>query len=347
MKNFVLDYTISELENYIQQLGYKKFRARQIIDWVYDKFVASFDKMTNLPKDMRPRLAEVLEVSPLEVVGKVEGSDSVKFLLKSKRDGALVEAVHMRIEGKDSVWHTACVSVQVGCPVGCRFCETGLSGFERNLTAGEIVGQVWMMRHLGYEVDRIVFMGMGEPLINFDQVEKAVGIFTDRRMFGMSPRRITLSTVGIIPGLRRLLASSLKVHLAVSVHAPNDKLRRWLIPIQDAHPLVDVLDLAHRYAADRDVRLTAEYVLLRGVNDSPEHALELAKVLKGRVKRVNLIPYNPTTAGFEAPDPEVVLRFQGILKEKGYTVTIRRSVGRDVEAACGMLRRRKLDEENS
>jgi 23S rRNA (adenine2503-C2)-methyltransferase len=188
---------------------------------------------------------------------------------------------------------------------------------------------------------------MGEPLINFDQVEKAIEIFTNNRMFGMSPRRITLSTVGIIPGLRRLIESSLRVHLAVSVHAPDDELRRWLIPIPDAHPLDEVLRLAHKYASDRDVRLTAEYVLLRGVNDSPEHAIKLAEVLKGKVRRINLIPYNPTTAGFEAPTPEAVLEFQRILKERGYTVTVRRSVGRDVEAACGMLRRRRLDEKDS
>ena len=341
-KQLIMDMSLTELKSHLEKAGFQGYRAKQIWNWMYKKFVSSFDDMSNLPKDLRAYLNEHFYLVPYEVVEMSEGADSVKYLLRSRRDGQLIEAVYMNFHGKDDTWHTACISVQVGCPVGCKFCQTGLSGFARNLSAGEIIGQVWMFEHMKKDVDRIVFMGMGEPLLNFDAVYKAIKVFNDPSAFGMSPRRITLSTVGIREGMQELLDSDLKVHLAVSVHAPTHELRLSLVPVEDSNEIDDILDMAYKYASERKVRLTAEYVMLADVNDSIEHAKKLARLLKGRVKRINLIPYNDTFAGFRRPDDEKVLAFQSFLKDKGFIVTIRKSVGKDVDAACGMLRRRNL-----
>jgi 23S rRNA (adenine2503-C2)-methyltransferase len=341
-KKLIMDYSLDELKTILQEAGFQGYRAKQIWDWMYGKFVGSFDEMANIPKTLREYLKEHFYLSPYDIVEASEGTDSTKYLLRSKIDGELIEAVYMNFEGKDDTWHTACISVQVGCPVGCKFCQTGLSGFSRNLTAGEIIGQIWIFEHMKKEVDRIVFMGMGEPLLNFDNVYKSIKVFTDKRAFGMSPRRITLSTVGIIEGMKKLLDSDLKVHLAVSVHAPLHDLRMSLVPVEDSNPIDKVLDMAHQYAKDRGVRLTAEYVMLDGINDSLEHAEALARLLRGKVKRINLIPYNDTFAGFRRPPEERILAFQNYLKNKGFIVTVRKSVGKDVDAACGMLRRRNL-----
>jgi len=340
-KRLIMDLSIDELKQKLMKAGFQQYRASQIWNWLYDKFVQSFDEMSNIPKDLREYLSDNFYLVPFDIVDASEGTDSVKYLLRSKVDGELVEAVYMNFEGKDDTWHTACISVQVGCPVGCKFCQTGLSGFSRNLSAGEIIGQIWMMEAMKKEVDRIVFMGMGEPLLNFENVYKAIKVFTDRKAFAMSPRRITLSTVGIKSGMEKLLESDLKVHLAVSVHAPLPDLRLSLVPIQKDNPIDEILDMAHEYARQRKVRLTAEYVMLDGVNDSISHAKALATLLKGRVKRINLIPYNDTFAGFKRPPQDRILAFQEYLKEKGFIVTVRRSVGKDVDAACGMLRRRR------
>ncbi len=341
-KKLIMDLSLQELQEVLLQAGFQKYRAKQIWDWMYDKFVGSFDDMKNIPKNLRKFLSESFYLKPFDVVEASEGADSVKYLLKSKHDGEMIEAVYMNFEGKDGTWHTACISVQVGCPVGCKFCQTGLSGFSRNLTAGEIIGQVWMFEYLKKPVDRIVFMGMGEPLLNYDNVYKAIKVFTDKNAFAMSPRRITLSTVGIKEGMKKLLDSDLNVHLALSVHAPTHDLRLSLVPVEEVNPIDEVIDMAHSYARERKVRLTAEYVMLKDVNDSIDHASKLANLLKGKVKRINLIPYNDTFAGFSRPIDEKILEFQQYLKEQGFIVTIRKSVGKDVDAACGMLRRRKL-----
>ena len=341
-KKLIMDLSLQELQEVLLQAGFQKYRAKQIWDWMYDKFVGSFDDMKNIPKNLRKFLSESFYLKPFDVVEASEGADSVKYLLKSKHDGEMIEAVYMNFEGKDGTWHTACISVQVGCPVGCKFCQTGLSGFSRNLTAGEIIGQVWMFEYLKKPVDRIVFMGMGEPLLNYDNVYKAIKVFTDKNAFAMSPRRITLSTVGIKEGMKKLLDSDLNVHLALSVHAPTHDLRLSLVPVEEVNPIDEVIDMAHSYVKERKVRLTAEYVMLKDVNDSIDHASKLANLLKGKVKRINLIPYNDTFAGFSRPIDEKILEFQQYLKEQGFIVTIRKSVGKDVDAACGMLRRRKL-----
>ncbi len=341
-KKLIMDLSLQELQEVLLQAGFQKYRAKQIWDWMYDKFVGSFDDMKNIPTNLRKFLSESFYLKPFDVIEASEGADSVKYLLKSKHDGEMIEAVYMNFEGKDGTWHTACISVQVGCPVGCKFCQTGLSGFSRNLTAGEIIGQVWMFEYLKKPVDRIVFMGMGEPLLNFDNVYKAIKVFTDKNAFSMSPRRITLSTVGIKEGMKKLLDSDLNVHLALSVHAPTHDLRLYLVPVEEVNPIDEVIDMAHSYARKRKVRLTAEYVMLKDVNDSIDHASKLANLLKGKVKRINLIPYNDTFAGFSRPIGKKILEFQQYLKEQGFIVTIRKSVGKDVDAACGMLRRRKL-----
>ena len=341
-KQLIMDLSFLELREYVKGKGFEAYRAKQVWDWLYGRFVSSFDEMSNLPKALRMHLKEDFHLIPFEVVEALEGVDSVKYLFRSKVDGDFIEAVHMRFDGKDGTWYTACISVQIGCPVGCKFCQTGLSGFSRNLTAGEIIGQVWMLRYMKKKVDRIVFMGMGEPLLNFDNTYKAIKVFTDERAFGMSPKRITLSTVGIISGMERLLESDIDVHLAISLHAPNRELRMELVPIEADNPIRKVLRLAHKYAKAKNVRLTAEYVMLENVNDSISHAKELADLLKGKVRRINLIPYNETTAYFRSPPMEKIIQFQNYLKERGFVVRIRKSVGKDVNAACGMLRRRRL-----
>ena len=324
--------TTQELEAFVEQLGEPRFRGRQLAMWIYRKGVTAFDAMTDLPEALRGRLSEIAIVNPLQVVDvKASLDGTVKYLSKLP-DGEAIECVFIP-HGR---WETICVSTQVGCPVGCRFCASGES-YARNLTAGEIVGQVLIAMHR--RNPNVVFMGMGEPLLNFENLAKALRLLN--REVGIGARRITVSTVGIVQGIHKLAQLGMQVNLAVSLHAPNDEIRQRLIRAK-LPPLSEVLSVCRDYFRVTKRRISFEYVLLMGINDSAKHAVELAKLLKGMPCHVNLIPYNMVVADFERPPEGVIERFRRVLVENGIAVTIRREHGSDIHGACGQLRRHHL-----
>lgn len=331
---------LEEMERLVRGLGKERYRARQLFMWVYRKGATDFDVMTDLSKPFREELSRIARIGSVREVRRITSSDgsATKFLLELE-DGRRVESVLIR----DGARRTVCLSCQVGCPLGCKFCATGRMGFERNLTAGEMLEQLLHIRRVlweeGEEVTNVVFMGMGEPLLNYEQVMKAVRLMRHEMGMSLGARRITISTAGIVPGMERLSEEGIPVGLAISLNATEDSTRTELMPINGKYPMKVLLkaaeDFSHRYKR----RITFEYVLIHKVNDSPEHALKLAEVLKGIPCKVNLIPYNPIPeAPFERPPAERVLKFQEVLLSRNYTATLRDSKGRDIQAACGQLR---------
>lgn len=333
----------SELEALAAGLGEPPYRGRQLFRWLYGRAAPELAGMTDLPAGLRARLAEVADPGWPEEVMRQPGRDgsAIKFLFRLPADGSLVESVLMRYEYG---W-SACLSSQVGCRMGCTFCASTLGGLVRNLTAGEIVGQFLAMSRAlpaGQRVGHVVFMGSGEPLENYQNVLKAVRLLHDPEGPGVGYRHITISTVGLVPGMRRLAAEGLPLTLAVSLHAPDDALRARLVPVARFFPLRDVLAAARDYAADTGRRVTYEYILIEGVNDGPEQAEALADLLAGPLVHVNLIPLNPVAErpGLKRPGPERVRRFSRILAARGVRTTVRREVGGEIDAACGQLRNR-------
>lgn len=326
------------IETLVLSLGMPRYRAQQILDWVYKKRARNIDEMTNLSRADRDALRERAFIGNPEVLEVQRGSDGTAKFLLAMRDSHQVEAVII----PDDDRLTLCVSSQVGCAFACRFCLTGGGGIVRNLTAGEIVSQVMTAETLlepGQRLTNIVFMGMGEPLSNFEQVSEALRRLTDPEWLGISGRRITVSTVGLVPGIRRLAASGLKVKLAVSLNATTDEVRNVLMPINRSYPIKALLDACREYPLTPRERITFEYVMLRGVNDSLEDAARLTRLLKGIPCKVNLIPFNEFPGScYRRPDNAVVAQFQDILAGKGFIVLVRRSKGADISAACGQLR---------
>ncbi len=351
----LLGLTRAELVAFAESLGSKAFRARQLMSWMYRRGTSDFTAMTDLAKDFRSRLADCAEIRAPEIVSVHTASDGTrKWLLRA--DGT--QAFEMVfIPEKDR--GTLCISSQVGCALDCAFCSTAQQGFNRNLTAAEIVGQVWLaQRELeGSPLGRIdpatpapriitnvVLMGMGEPLANIRAVVPAVQVFMDDFGFDISRRRVTLSTSGLVPQMRRL-AQEVNCALAVSLHAPNDALRNELVPINRLHPIAELLDACWHYLdAGNGRSVTFEYVMLDGVNDQPAHARELATLLRGRPAKLNLIPFNPFpgTKFRRSPMP-VIERFRDELVRRGLMATIRRTRGDDIDAACGQLAGRVND----
>ena len=329
----------SELEDLAVELGASRYRGRQLAAWVYRKGVFDLEAMTDLPKDFRERLTEraVIEVpEPERVTVSQDGSRKLVFLLA---DGRRVSAVLM----PDDDRMTLCVSTQVGCGFECRFCLTGVMGFERNLTPAEIVGQVLAANRLlapAQRVTHVVFMGMGEPLANYGALVTSLRILTDARLgVGYSPRRITVSTVGLVPGIEKLGREGLRVNLAISLHAATDEVRTRLMPVNRAFGLAALMAALRRYPLAPRQRIFFEYVLLDGVNDSPEDARQLARLLRGLRAKVNLIPFNDWEgAEFRRPPLPRILAFQSVLLDAGITTTVRWSKGEDIGAACGQLR---------
>lgn len=331
-RKILVGMTTQELEAFAEQLGEPKYRGRQLAVWIYRKGVITFDAMTDLPKAFRERLGEIAVINPLQVIDVKVASDGTTKYLSQLPDGETVEFVFI----PHSDWETICVSTQVGCPIGCKFCASGTS-FSRNLTAGEIVGQVLIAKRR--ESPNIVFMGMGEPLLNFDNLAKAIKLLN--REVGIGARRMTVSTVGIVQGIRKLAQLGMQLNLAVSLHAPNDELRSQLIPAK-LPPIAEVMKACWEYFQATKRRITFEYVLLKGVNDKVEHAVELARLLKGLPCHVNLIPYNPTVDEFERPSESAIERFRQILADKGIPATVRHERGTEIQGACGQLRRQHL-----
>jgi 23S rRNA (adenine2503-C2)-methyltransferase len=333
----LLESTPDEIVALVQGLGQPAYRGRQLTTWIYMKGVADFGAMSDLPRELRERLAAVAVVAPPVIAARRLSRDgSVKLDLRLA-DGRVVQSVVM----PDGDRLTLCISTQVGCGFGCAFCLTGTMGLVRNLTAGEIVGQVWAARATlapGARLTHVVFMGMGEPLANYAATIKALRILVAPLGFGFSPRRITVSTVGLVQGLERLAREDLRVNLAVSLHAATDEVRSRLMPVNRGWGLDDLLAACRRFPLPVRQRMTFEYTLLAGVNDSAEDARRLVQRLQGLRAKVNLIPFNEWPgAPFRRPSSERILAFQRVLLDARLTATIRWSKGEDVGAACGQL----------
>lgn len=318
------------------ELGEKPFRARQLIKWVHQRGVRDFSAMTDLGKALRARLDETFSLELPEVAGDQTAADGTRKWLLRLADGNAVEAVYIPEPRRG----TLCVSSQVGCAMGCTFCATAEAGFARNLTSAEIVAQLHVARDLLPEgaITNVVFMGMGEPLLNTEAVVSAARIFTDDHGFGLSKRRVTISTSGVVPAIEKLPELT-DVSLAVSLHAPNNPLRDELVPLNRKHPLERLLPACHAYIRDKHPRrITWEYVMLHGVNDSDANARELAECVRGIPSKVNLIPFNPYPgARYTCSTPERMRRFAEILAEEGVVATTRITRGEDIDGACGQL----------
>jgi 23S rRNA (adenine2503-C2)-methyltransferase len=347
----LLGMSRAELEAFVGALGAKPFRARQLLKWIYRRGEADFARMTDLAKDFRAALAGVATVAVPEIVSERTASDGTrKWLLRMPGANAaeqVIETVFIPEPGRG----TLCISSQIGCALDCSFCATGRQGFNRNLTAAEIIGQVWLAnRELGHDPDgeriitNVVLMGMGEPLANYRNVLPAMRLMMDDLGYDLSRRRVTLSTSGLVPQIYRL-AEDTNVALAVSLHAPNDALRDTLVPINRQHPIAELLAACWHYLERQNGRsVTFEYTMLDGVNDAPQHARELAALLRGHDAKVNLIPFNtfPGTQYRRSP-AEAIRRFRDLLVQGGVMATIRRTRGDDIDAACGQLRGQVLD----
>lgn len=331
--------SLEELKSYFVHLGEKEFHASQIIDWVYKKGVLSYEKMSNLSHALKVKLEKHLKLTTLELV-KVSNSkdlETVKFLWRLPQ-GDLIESV--LISSGDR--RTVCVSSQVGCPAKCAFCASGKQGFFRNLTPAEIAEQIIQINAWLYEknerVSHVVYMGMGEPLKNYEAVLQSIRIITDPNLLNISDRRITVSTVGIVDGILRLAKEGLKVNLVLSLHAPNQHIRTKIIPYARKYPLEDILAAMDEYAKLTKRDITYEYVLLAGINDHPDHAQELAHLLKGKQCTVNLIPYNPVIGiHLTRPDKNAIKQFRTVLYGCKVVNTCRYTKGDDIAAACGQL----------
>ena len=327
---------LEELENLMQELGATKFRARQIHNWIYSKSVSSIDEMTNLSLNFREQLKEIAVVTDTKIkVKQVSRDGTIKYLVEYP-DGECVETVLMRFDNRANL--TACVSSQVGCAVNCSFCATAKGGFRRNLSYKEIIEQVLtIQRDTGLKVTNIVFMGQGEPMLNLDNVLKALEIFNND--FQIGARRITISTSGIIPGIKRLADLDLQSTLAISLHAPNHELRKEIMPIENRYNLSDLKKALLEYVEKTGRRITIEYILIHGFNDTTPVAKELAYFLKDLKCNINLIPYNSVVENdYKKPSSSDIMKFKYLLEHSGKKVTVRLERGADIDAACGQLR---------
>ncbi|HUP97630.1 MAG TPA: 23S rRNA (adenine(2503)-C(2))-methyltransferase RlmN [Usitatibacter sp.] len=355
----LLDFTLPRLTDWFAQRGEKPFRAKQVFRWIHQRGVDDFDAMTDLAKSLRDKLKATAEVRAPAILSEHRSEDGTVKWLFDVGVGNGIETVFIPEDDRG----TLCVSSQVGCALDCKFCSTGRQGFNRDLSVAEITGQLWManrrLEALAAEgkpyrlenaerdedapqsprpVTNVVMMGMGEPLNNFAPVVDAMSTMLDDHGYGLSRRRVTLSTSGVVPHIRKL-RDALPVALAVSLHAPNDKIRSSIMPINDAYPIAMLLDACRDYLerAPRDF-ITFEYVMLKGVNDAPDHARELVRTLEGTPCKVNLIPFNPFAgSGFDKTDADRVRLFQKILIEAGLIATVRKTRGDDIDAACGQL----------
>jgi 23S rRNA (adenine2503-C2)-methyltransferase len=341
MKANLLDFDAAGMAGFFAAIGEKPFRARQVLRWVHRSGESEFERMSDLAKSLRQRLAATAEVVAPRMIRDTTAGDGTRKWLLDVGNANAVEAVFIPEESRG----TLCVSTQAGCTMACRFCSTGRQGFNRNLTTAEIIGQLWWAnKELGVvhgderAITNVVLMGMGEPLLNFENMVPALRLMLDDNAYGLSRRRVTVSTVGIVPMMDRL-RDECPVALAVSLHAPNDELRSRLIPLNEKYPLAELLAACRRYLekAPRDF-ITFEYVMLDGVNDSESHARELVRLVTEVPCKINLIPFNPfPDSGFGRSPRETVRKFSDILNSAGIVTTTRKTRGDDIDAACGQL----------
>ncbi len=333
---------ITELENLIIQLGDKKFRAGQIYQWMHQKLVNSFDEMTNISKELREKLAGTCRLTALRVenvqVSQLDGTSKYLFELY---DGNLIESVLMKYHHGNSV----CISSQVGCRMGCRFCASTLDGMVRNLTPSEMLDQIYRIQKItGERVDNVVVMGSGEPFDNYDNLLRFISLLNNEKGLNISARNLTVSTCGLVPKIYELAENKLQITLAVSLHAPNDELRKTMMPIANKYSVKEIMEACRAYISATGRRISFEYSLVKGVNDTPECAGQLIQLVKGMNCHINLIPVNPIKErDYKQSETKSIQDFKNKLEKNGINVTIRREMGRDIDGACGQLRKSYLD----
>jgi len=338
----ILDYNKEEIERIMLKNEEKKFRAKQIVEWIYDKKAKDFSAMTNLSYLLREFLKNNFYYQFLEVIKENSSKESKtkKYLFKLP-DGNTIESVLLFYDDRT----TACISSQVGCALKCKFCATGKGGFIRNLTTGEIINQILSMEHYSKtKITHVVYMGMGEPLLNYDNVIKSIQIL--QKLKKISARRITVSTSGIAPKIKEFADLETQIRLAISLHAPNDKLRNSLMPINRKYPIVELFDSLIYYQRKTQRRITFEYIMIKGINDTEEEALELSKLIKDfKIKcNVNLIPLNPVDETLKRSSPITIKKFMKILKDNGIETVVREEKGTEINGACGQLRSKNFIE---
>ena len=343
----LIGMTRIELQSFFVSLGVREFHARQVLQWIYQRGITDFSQMTDLSKALRDQLQQLAQITVPETVTVQQSSDSTRKWLLRFEDGNCIETVFIPEDDRG----TLCVSVQVGCSLNCTFCATAKQGFSRNLTTAEIIGQLLTVKTdlqaLGYgdrPITNVVLMGMGEPLLNYDAVVAALHLMLDDLSFGMSRRRVTLSTAGIVPAMERL-ALDCPVSLAVSLHATNNDLRDELVPLNRKYPIEQLLQACYQYVAGENKRhITFEYVMLKGINDSKGEAQLLARLLSGLPAKINLIPFNKSPGiAYECSDQSTIDTFREVLLSSGLMTITRRTRGNDIEAACGQLAGRFAD----
>lgn len=339
MKN-IKDYDLEDLKKELENIGEKKFRAEQIFKWLYVEKVKEFDEMTNLSLELREKLKNEYDICNFKILRKQESSDGTKKYLFDVLDGNAIESVLMEYHHG----RTICVSSQIGCKMGCKFCaSTGLK-FARNLTAGEIVEQILAVEQdTGYKISNVVFMGIGEPFDNYDNVMQAIKIINNQKGLSIGARHISISTSGLVPMIYKFADEELQCTLSISLHATNDEKRSEMMPINNRYNIKELMEACRYYIEKTNKRISFEYALAKDNNDNLDDAKELVKLLKGMLCHVNLIPINKIENGkYTKSSNENIIRFRDYLNEKGITATIRRELGSDIDAACGQLRRKNL-----
>ncbi len=336
-------FTLEEMQEELKLIGEKAFRSKQIYEWLHKKGCQSFEEMSNLSKSLREKLTEHYEIVNVEMLERQQSKEdnTNKFLFRL-HDDYVIESVFMPYHHGNSV----CISSQVGCRMGCKFCASTIGGLQRNLSAGEMLSQIYEIQRItGQRVSNIVVMGTGEPLDNYDSLVKFVRMISDANGLNISQRNITVSTCGLVPEIKKLAEEALSITLALSLHGSNQEKRRALMPIANKYDLSEVLEACDYYFEKTGRRLTFEYSLVQGVNDTLEDATELTKLLKGKNSHLNLIPVNPIAErNYEKPSKKTALAFKNRLEKNGINVTIRREMGSDIDGACGQLRLRYASE---
>ena len=344
----LLSLTWDELTGELEQLGEPRFRAAQICNWIYERRAGTFEEMTDLPAALRKGFSERFALRPLTKVKETGSNDTTRKFLFRLRDGQMIETVLIpaspALYGERADRRTVCISTQVGCAYGCKFCASGLDGLKRNLTAGEIVAQFLAVEEFSEErINNIVFMGMGEPFANYENLMRAIGILNAPWGVGLGARNMTVSTSGLVPRILDFADQPLQVRLAISLHGATDAVRGKIMPVNRKYPLSELLGACEHYSTRKKHRLTFEYILIRGVNDADEQALALANHASRLRAKVNLIPYNTVDGlDWQRPPEAVQERFLSLLRDRDISVTLRREKGHDIAAACGQLRLREV-----
>ncbi len=341
-KKQINDLTLPQLADRLKEMGQPAFRAKQIFHWLHQKQVTEFSRMTDQPKTLLAKLEEEYDIVRLSIQRRQQSKDGTVKYLFGLPDGNCIETVVMRY----TYGNTVCVSTQVGCRMGCRFCASTQAGLVRSLTAGEIAAEVYAAQaDIGQRISHIVLMGIGEPLDNFDNVMDFLSIISSPDGVNIGMRNISLSTCGLVPMIDKLAQRKLQLTLSISLHAPNDEMRSRMMPVNNAYPVAQLIDACRRYQKTTGRRISFEYSMVKGVNDSPETARQLAGLIKGMGAHVNLIPINPVDGSpYSATDAANVRRFQQLLEQLGVNATVRRRLGSDISAACGQLRREAREE---